>query len=221
MGLFRNLWRGRKPERREPVSRDYEPASSDARGRGRAFGPEDYRAGYRGRHGLRPGPRDMDDHADAAVDRASYCYAGETRGTPRHSDFEPDSEPAPRPRAGPMHDIEAEAERVRDRRRTVERERGHRGRGPRGYRRSDERILEDICDRLTEDPLIDATDIEVTVKNSEATLDGTVTDRLSRRRAEDIADCVSGVVVVVNNLRIERRVRQMADELDAEPRDEL
>jgi len=222
MGLFRNLWRGRKPERREPVSRDYEPSSSDGRGVGRGFGPEDYRASYRARPGQRPGRRDMDDHADSAVDRASDAYAGETRSAPRPSEFEPDNELASRPRrAMPPLDLEDEAERVRDRRRTVERERGHRGRGPRGYRRSDERILEDICDRLTEDPLIDATDIEVTVKNSEATLDGTVTDRLSRRRAEDIADCASGVVVVVNNLRIERRVRRMADELDAEPRDEL
>src|SRR6185503_8363040 len=30
------------------------------------------------------------------------------------------------------------------------------GRGPRGYQRTDERIREDVCDRLTDDPRIDA-----------------------------------------------------------------
>jgi osmotically-inducible protein OsmY len=37
------------------------------------------------------------------------------------------------------------------------------GRGPRGYRRSDERIREDINDRLTDDWYIDASDVEVIV----------------------------------------------------------
>ena len=35
------------------------------------------------------------------------------------------------------------------------------GRGPRGYRRSDDRIGEDVCDRLTDDPALDASGIEV------------------------------------------------------------
>lgn len=40
----------------------------------------------------------------------------------------------------------------------------HAGRGPKGYQRSDERIREDVCDRLTEHPAIDASEIEVEVK---------------------------------------------------------
>ncbi|HEX2494143.1 MAG TPA: BON domain-containing protein, partial [Steroidobacter sp.] len=48
----------------------------------------------------------------------------------------------------------------------------HRGKGPRGYRRSDERIREDVCDVLTDDPRVDASSIEVTVKDCEVTLSG-------------------------------------------------
>lgn len=81
----------------------------------------------------------------------------------------------------------------------------HRGRGPRGYTRSDERIREDINDRLTDDPYLDASDIEVTVSAAEVTLSGSVEDRRAKRRAEDIAESVSGARHVQNNLR----VRQM------------
>jgi len=78
----------------------------------------------------------------------------------------------------------------------------HRGRGPKGYKRSDERILEDVCERLTEDRFIDASNIEVTVKDGEVTLSGTVASRGLKHRAEDLAELASGVRHVQNNLRI-------------------
>jgi osmotically-inducible protein OsmY len=78
----------------------------------------------------------------------------------------------------------------------------HRGRGPKGYSRSDERIREDVSDRLTDDPYIDASEIEVSVSNREVTLSGSVDSREARRRAEDIAESVGGVTHVQNNLRV-------------------
>lgn len=81
------------------------------------------------------------------------------------------------------------------------RELDHRGRGPKSYIRSDERIREDVNDRLTEDVWIDASEIEVSVADGEVTLSGTVEDRRSKRRAEDVADDVTGVKHVQNNLR--------------------
>ncbi|QCG92033.1 BON domain-containing protein [Azospirillum sp. TSH100] len=81
----------------------------------------------------------------------------------------------------------------------------YRGVGPRNYRRSDERILEDINERLTDDHHIDASDIGVRVEGGEVTLSGTVTDRAARRRAEDIAESVSGVGHVQNDLRVASR----------------
>lgn len=78
----------------------------------------------------------------------------------------------------------------------------HVGKGPSGYTRSDERIREDVCDRLTDDPYVDATRIEVTVQGGEVTLGGAVDRREDKRRAEDIAERVSGVRDVNNRLRV-------------------
>ena len=81
----------------------------------------------------------------------------------------------------------------------------HRGRGPTNYTRSDERILEDACDALTDDWDVDARNIQVTVAKGEVTLDGTVDSRFGKRRAEDCVDDVSGVKHVQNNLRVSER----------------
>jgi len=78
------------------------------------------------------------------------------------------------------------------------------GRGPRGYQRSDDRIKEDVCDRLTQHGQIDASDVEVGVENCEVTLSGTVDSREAKRRAEDVADSVQGVREVHNQLRVQQ-----------------
>lgn len=90
-----------------------------------------------------------------------------------------------------------------ERRRHMDRRYGaHRGKGPRGYNRSDERIHEDINDRLSDDPFLDASDIEVSVNNREVTLSGKVDTRTSKRRAEDIVESVSGVTHIENRMRV-------------------
>jgi len=78
------------------------------------------------------------------------------------------------------------------------------GRGPQGYKRSDERITEDINEELTQDADIDASNISVEVQKGEVTLKGTVPDRETKRRAEDIAESCSGVTEVQNQLRVKR-----------------
>ena len=76
------------------------------------------------------------------------------------------------------------------------------GLGPRGYRRSNQRIFEDVCERLTQNGQIDASDIEIEVKDGEVYLKGTVGDRRTKRLAEDIAESVTGVRDVHNQLRL-------------------
>ncbi len=93
-------------------------------------------------------------------------------------------------------DDDAERRRRRD-----EKRENYRGRGPKGYVRSDERIREDINDRLTDDPNVDASGIEVTVNNCEVTLSGYVNSRWAKRHAEDITESVSGVKNVENRLK--------------------
>ena len=80
----------------------------------------------------------------------------------------------------------------------------YRGLGPRGYQRSDARVFEDICDRLTVDPRIDASDIEVDVKGAEVTLRGSVRSREEKRYAEDVVEHVMGVRDVNNHLKVSR-----------------
>lgn len=84
----------------------------------------------------------------------------------------------------------------------VARDGGFAGRGPKGYRRSDERIQEEVCERLTRHPGIDASDVEVRVQGGEVTLSGTVDSRRTKRMVEDVVDQCGGVVDVVNQLRI-------------------
>jgi hypothetical protein len=83
-----------------------------------------------------------------------------------------------------------------------ERTGGFRGHGPQGYRRSDERIKEDVCQCLTDDPHIDASDIDVAVNDREVVLSGSVRSRQQKRHAEDLLERLPGVRDVINGLRV-------------------
>lgn len=76
------------------------------------------------------------------------------------------------------------------------------GRGPRNYQRSDERIREEVCERMAQHGRLDPSGLEVRVQDGEVTLSGSVSDRRAKRLAEDIADSVSGVREVHNQLRV-------------------
>lgn len=77
-----------------------------------------------------------------------------------------------------------------------------RGRGPKNYRRSDERLREAVCDRLSDNEWLDASEVEVNVAAGEVILTGNVDSRYAKRLAENIAESVSGVSNVQNNLRV-------------------
>ena len=98
-----------------------------------------------------------------------------------------------------------------------ERETGrYSGLGPRGYQRPDERVYEEVCDLLTENGDIDASNIDVRCESGEVILEGTVPDRETKRLAEDIAESARGVRDVRNNLRIEPSA--MGDDADEDER---
>lgn len=164
---------------------DDERRDADA-GYGRRNRADDY---YHGADpDRRPGSRYNDYYDDSS---------GEERGLPAHGyDYgrgveendrldgfdrwlEGDSRDARRPAAGP-----------------------HAGRGPKGYRRSDERIREDVCERLSRDGMIDASEMEVQVENGEVTLRGSADSRSTKRRATDLIEDLPGVRDVYNLLHL-------------------
>jgi hypothetical protein len=79
------------------------------------------------------------------------------------------------------------------------------GMGPKGYKRSDARIQEDVSDALMDHPEIDATNIEVKVSDAEVTLEGVVDERRIKRLSEDVAERVRGVREVHNRLHVSKQ----------------
>jgi len=73
-----------------------------------------------------------------------------------------------------------------------------------GYQRSDERIREDVCERLWHEPHVDVSEVTVEVKAGVVTLEGTVPYRQMKHSIEDIAASCRGVVDVENRIRVPR-----------------
>jgi hypothetical protein len=83
------------------------------------------------------------------------------------------------------------------------RERGmHYGKGPKGYRRSDDRIKEDVNEQLKQDDTIDASDIVVQVREGIVTLTGEVDSRVRSAPPKSAWSGSSGVEDVTNQLRV-------------------
>ena len=80
-----------------------------------------------------------------------------------------------------------------------------RGHGPQGYERSDERLTEDICERMTDDPDIDPREVRVQVSSGVVTLEGRVDDRWMKHHIEDLVDACSGVKSIDNRIRVGQR----------------
>jgi hypothetical protein len=93
---------------------------------------------------------------------------------------------------------------------------GQRGVGPKDYERTDERIRDDVCERLTEHDAIDASNIEVRVTAGVVQLSGDVPHRFMKHLAEDAVAEAVGVKDVENTLRVRgsehRRERGLFDE---------
>ncbi|MCY1224475.1 BON domain protein [compost metagenome] len=76
--------------------------------------------------------------------------------------------------------------------------------GPRNYRRDDDRIHDEVCNRLACDDELDVSDVEVRVQEGVVTLEGKVNDRRTKYDIEDVAERVFGVQDVINHIRVQR-----------------
>ncbi len=79
-----------------------------------------------------------------------------------------------------------------------------RNRGPRNWQRSDERIREDVCERLASLDDVDVSDVSVSVEQGKVVLTGSVVQRGDKHRIEDVADDSIGVREVDNQIRVRR-----------------
>jgi osmotically-inducible protein OsmY len=177
------------------------------------FGREDWERGnvdYRGNQGNRYGQSQHGNWQDSNYGGYSPGFRSEQssyRSSRDHGDFD-------RRRGGDdrgwwdrtrdevsswFGDDDAERRRNRDEQYS---EGGHRGKGPKDYQRSSDRIREDVCDRLSDDDRLDATHIQVRVEGNEVVLTGTVNDRYQKRYAEDLVESISGVRNVENRIKV-------------------
>jgi osmotically-inducible protein OsmY len=180
----RRVERAYRPDEVRDYDTDYGRTTSRFYGRsGYEYGRDDY--DERGEYGRRPhaGHRDERDSSgswlDRAADQVRSWFGGDDddeRGRGRRDD---------EPRRLQGHS-----------------EGRFRGRGPKNYRRPDDRLREEVCDRLTDNEWLDASDVEVNVVAGEVILAGSVDSRYARRLSENIAESVSGVSHVQNNLRV-------------------
>lgn len=83
----------------------------------------------------------------------------------------------------------------------------YRGRGPKGYRPSDERIQEIVCERLTEHPRVDASDLAVAVDQGVVTISGNLSDLEMKPALDEMLSSIHGVVRVQNDVRILPKLR--------------
>lgn len=102
----------------------------------------------------------------------------------------------------------------RDPRSEAFKEKNYKGKGPKGYVRSDERIREEACECLTDHPEINPRKMEVHVSQGIVTLEGVVEDRQTKRAIEDLIDDVCGVKDIHNHLTLEKHVEGWVSRLD-------
>jgi len=83
-------------------------------------------------------------------------------------------------------------------------QRSYRGLGPQTYKRPDDRIRDDIYEKLTDNDRIDARGIMVDVNQGNVTLTGTVPERQMRYAAEDLVESCMGVANINNQLKVQQ-----------------
>lgn len=92
----------------------------------------------------------------------------------------------------------------------------HAGKGPKGYKRSDERIREDVSEMLQSHGDIDASEIEINVKEGVVTMTGSVESRRTKRLTEEWVENMTGVKDVKNELRVESTEESSAKSLSSQ-----
>lgn len=78
------------------------------------------------------------------------------------------------------------------------------GKGPKNFKRSDDRLYEEVCEALMKDRQVDASNIGVKVESGIVHLSGKVSSRQLKKQAESVVENLPGVRDVKNELTIIR-----------------
>ena len=84
-------------------------------------------------------------------------------------------------------------------------EKNFKGRGPKGWKRSDGKIREEVCLALERSHDIDASQMEVTVEEGCVSLKGRIETKGMQRAAEDLIESVPGVIDVFSQLKVDKK----------------
>lgn len=95
------------------------------------------------------------------------------------------------------------------------------GYGPRGYKRSDDRLYEDVCETLMKNRNVDASHISVKVSEGLVVLSGKVQSRKMKKLAESLIEDLPGVQDIRNELMIYKVASQMKSGPDSVIRNDL
>jgi len=86
-------------------------------------------------------------------------------------------------------------------------------RGPKGYQRTDERLREDISERLMYASYIDSSEVTVAVAGGKVTLEGTVPDRYMKHAIEDLVDECPGIQDIDNRVRVQSQREDLSQDV--------
>jgi hypothetical protein len=188
----------------------------DSSARGDDFPGEDGR-GFRSREGSDWGRSDFSGERGRSTEEANQvgrwgaqgngggCSSGGQRNWSGNFGSEPWRSMSPNPSGREYDRSSAEGGFAEDSRWDSRGSRAEgRGKAPKGYRRSDERIREEIAESVMECGEIDASEVQIDVSNGNVTLQGTVSSRRTKNLLEEIADCVSGVEDIDNQIKVKR-----------------
>ena len=168
------------------------------------------------------------DSFEEKSDRTDGSFTGRFRGRNRFGEerirhdsyqddqFRNDYDPTYEDEYGMKHPYEhgGESNRWSDDIRSEASRESHRGKGPKGFQRSPGRIRDEACELLTRDRELDASEIEVEVKDGCILLKGDVGSRRDKRLAELLVENISGVEDVQNQLRIKKNIEGWIPGLD-------
>jgi osmotically-inducible protein OsmY len=182
------------------------------RARGRSFEEEEHPRDDRGRFVDDDEDDDRQYRRSQFGDRESSPYH-EERGAHRGGQWEPERDDRGRftgsyageyGESGDQRGRSAESSRQESGR--SQRRGPHAGKGPKGFQRSEQRILEDVNEALSQHGDLDASDIEVKWESGGVVvLLGTVESRQAKRAAEECVEDLPGVKDVRNELRVQQQ----------------